>query len=362
MTEKHSILFIDDEPYILKSLERLFEDEGYEIITSLNGKEALELLNTRPVTVIVSDFRMPDMDGVQVFESATIICPDAIRVMLTGYADIESIISAINHGQVFRFITKPWNGEEFKTMIQYCIKHHEMLKENKFLAELSLKQNEELKTLNISLQKSIDERTMEIHEKNKKLELLYKALDISFFETIKLILKVIEMTNSKLSEHCKKVMNIAENIAKKMELPSSDLRNIQFAALLHDMGKINIPQSILFKRDTLLSSAEKKSLNQHPVTGNAYLSSIERLKKVAEIILNHHENFDGSGYPSGRSGDSIPLESRIIAVADAYENLTSGWVVGNKKLSSPDAVSEINNLAGKTYDPNVTEVLKNVVK
>ena len=358
MNRPHAILFIDDEAYILKSLERLFEDEGYEILTSQTPSEALELIKNKPVTVIISDFRMPEMDGVQLLESAASLCPEAVRVMLTGYADIEAIISAINRGQVFRFITKPWNEDEFKTMVGHCIRYYEMIKENHYLSELTLKQNEELKALNSSLKASIDERTNEIHEKNRKLEQLFRALEQSFLETVKLILKVMETTNVKLSDHSRKVMAIAESLSKKLGFQGAELRNIQLAALLHDVGKIYIPQGALFKKEALLSREERETLKQHPSKGSDCLSSIERLKKVREIILYHHENVDGSGYPAGKKFEEIPFESRILAVADAYENLTSGRTAGMKEYTPVDAIKEILSLSGKTYDPRVVKALE----
>ncbi|MBN2143360.1 MAG: response regulator [Candidatus Aureabacteria bacterium] len=357
-----SILFIDDEPYILKSLQRLFEDENYEILTANNGEEGLKILESRPVTLVISDYRMPEIDGVQFFLKAAELNPDAIRIMLTGYADIEVIVSAINQGQVFRFITKPWNEEEFKLMVKDCIQHHELRMENRRLNELTFRQNEELKILNTNLQSKIDAATKEIQGKNVKLELLYKALDQSFFETIKLILKVIETHNNKLGEHSKKVTHLAESIGKDMGLSQQELRNVQIAGLLHDLGKINLPLEILFKNESLLSPEQRQALRQHPLTGNMYLASIERLKPVSEIILHHHENLDGSGYPFGKKEEEIPLEAKIISVADAYANAVSGLIHGSAPLMPHEAFQQIKVQAGTKFDPKILDHLEQVLK
>jgi response regulator RpfG family c-di-GMP phosphodiesterase len=362
MSSPASILFIDDEPYILKSLQRLFEDEDYEILTANSGPEGLKILESRTVTLIISDYRMPETDGVQFLLKAASLCPDAIRVMLTGYADIEAIVSAINQGQVFRFITKPWNEEEFKLMVKDCIKHYEMRKENLRLTDLSVKQNEELKILNADLQSKVDGKTKEIQEKNITLERLYKALDQSFYETIKLILKVIEMNNKKLGEHSKKVTFLAESIGKSMGLSQQELRNIQIAALLHDLGKINLPPEILFRKESLLTPDQRQALRQHPLTGNIYLASIERLKPVSEIILHHHEAPDGSGYPFGKKEEDIPLEAKIINVADGYDNATSGAIQGNAPLPPREALLQMKSLAGLKYSSQILEHLERILK
>lgn len=357
-----SILFVDDEILILKSLERLFEDEGYLFFKATGGEEALELLSRQKVTLIVSDYRMPQMDGVTFLEKASLICPEALRIMLTGYADMEAIIKAINYGQVFRFITKPWDEEELKALIKNCINHFNILEENKYLSELSRTQNDELKNLNQQLQQSLDERAREIQEKNKRLELFYKALEQSFFETIKLIMKLIEMTNKNLAEHSKRVALYAENIAKSMGFAPNEIRNIQIAALLHDFGKIHLPQDILFKKESSLSSEQTQQLKQHPMIGNTYISSIERLKKVSEIILYHHENLDGTGYPFGKEGDKIPVESRILAVSNAYDHLTSGDILGETPLSKEEALAQIQTLTEKHFDANIVQHLEKTVK
>ena len=357
-----SILFVDDEILILKSLERLFEDEGYLLFKATGGEEALEFLTKQKVTLIVSDYRMPQMDGVTFLEKASAICPDALRIMLTGYADMEAIIKSINYGQVFRFISKPWDEEELKALIRNCIQHYNILEENKYLNEISKTQNDELKNLNQQLQQSLDERAKEIQEKNKRLELFYKALEQSFFETIKLIMKLIEMTNKKLAEHSKRVALYAENIAKSMGFTPNEIRNIQIAALLHDFGKIHLPQEILLKKESELSSEQLQQLKQHPMLGNTYISSIERLKKVSEIILYHHENMDGSGYPFGKEGDKIPVESRILAVCNAYDHLLNGDISEGTALSREEALARIQSLTEKNFDATIVQHLAKTLK
>ena len=173
---------------------------------------------------------------------------------------------------------------------------------------------------------------------------------------------MMEMTNKMLAEHSKRVALYAENIAKSMTFTPNEIRNIQIAALLHDFGKIHLPQDILFKKENLLSSEQLQQLKQHPMIGNTYLSSIERLKKVSEIILYHHENIDGSGYPFGKEGDKIPVESRILAISNTYDHLISGDLLGELPLNREEALAKIQSLTGKCFDANIVQHLEKTVK
>ena len=152
--KKHTLLIIDDEENILKSLSRLFEEEPYELVTCSSGEEGLEKLKTFKVSVIISDNRMPGMSGIDFFQKAIKIAPDALRVMMTGFTDIDAVISSINKGEVYRYITKPWKDDEIKAVIKGCVKHYELIEQNKYFSELIAKQNEELKDLNKGLEEN----------------------------------------------------------------------------------------------------------------------------------------------------------------------------------------------------------------
>jgi len=358
----HTILFVDDEQNILNSLERLFEDNDYRILTATSGEMGLKLLQeNKDVSLIVSDFRMPLMDGVEFLKEASAINNNALRIMLTGYADIEVIIEAINTGKIFRFISKPWNNDEFPLLIQNLLDHYEILIENKKLNEITIEQNEKLKGLTKNLQGTVEDRMKELDDKNKKLELYFKALSKSFFDTVKLISQVIEMANHKLGQHSKNVAKIAVLIAKKMDLPFDKIRDIEISGLLHDIGKMNLPVDTLFKSTSMLTNEQKIAIKHHPENGSDSLSSVTQLKKIANIILNHHEAIDGSGYPSRKTANEIPLEAKIISVANHYDNLTSGLILGEKQLTPEDALTSMQKSVDTLFDAEIATHLKNII-
>lgn len=360
--EKHSILILDDEVNVLKSLERLLEEESYDIITVLDGNKALEMVKTHTPSLIISDYRMPGMNGVEFLSQACQVYPDSIRVMLTGFADIDAVIGAINKGEIYRYITKPWKEDEFKALIRDCLKQYELIRENKYLLNLTIKQNEELKDLNTNLEKKVEDRTKELQESNLKLKTLYEALEKSFVETVKIVLKTLEIKNEKLGIHAKRVAAMAVSMAQRMGLEPKQIRDIEIAGLFHDIGKVNMPSFMLFKTGSLLGNEQKAILRQHPVMGSIALSGVERLREVSYIVLCHHEHVNGGGYPYRKKGDEIPLGAKIIAVADTFENLTSEAIIGEKALTNEEAFKHIQSKANICFDPEAVRSLGSVMK
>ena len=361
-TEKHTVLIVDDEQNILKSLSRLFEDEEYNVLTALSGSEGLEEIKSNNISLIISDSRMPQMSGIDFLEKASKISPDTVRVMMTGFTDIDGVIDAINKGQVYRYIEKPWKDEEIKILVTDGIKHYELLEQNKYLTQLTMKQNTELKDLNKNLEKKVEERARIIIEKNIKLEQIFEVLDKSFVETIRIILKVLEIKDEKLGAHAKRVTSLAVLIAKDMKLSEEEIRDIEIAALLHDIGKVNMPSFILFKKNDLLTIDQRVILKQHPIIGNLTLAAIDRLKNAAEIVLSHHERIDGSGYPYKKFGDDIVTGAKIIAVADTFDKLTSGSIQGIHPIEFEEALEDIESKKGSSFDENVVMSFSKVIK
>ncbi len=173
----YTILCVDDEENILSALERVFlEEENYEIITANSGKEGLEILKERPVDLIMSDQRMPEMSGTEFLKNARNLCPDTIRIVLSGYSDVDTITAAINEGEIYRFIQKPWEDSELLSVVKDCLDKYELMRENKNLQEEIEKQNEELKTFNLELEEKVKERTQELSLRNQVLALSQEML------------------------------------------------------------------------------------------------------------------------------------------------------------------------------------------
>lgn len=324
---KHSILLVDDEVSITESLKRIFRKEDYRIFTASSGKEGLELLNTleEPVSLIISDQRMPGMTGTQFLEKAREIFPDAGRCLLTGYSDMDAVIDAVNKGEIHRYLSKPWNDNELLVQVRQLLERYELVLENRRLLELTSTQNKELNELNKNLEKKVNERTLEIRQKNIELEEANKKLEESFLDTIRLLSSLIENLNPELGKYMKHVAQLARKVAEEYGLDSEELDQIEIAGMIHDVGMLGLPKKTLLKDEEGMGEAELKMYRQHPVIASICLETVERLNKVAKIVLYHHENFDGSGFPNGLKEAEIPLGSRIIGAVADYCNTIYMW-------------------------------------
>ena len=350
---QHSILLVDDEVSITKSLKRIFRKEDYKIFTASSGKEGLELLNTleEPVSLIISDQRMPEMSGVQFLEKARKIFPDAGRYLLTGYSDMDAVVDAVNKGEIHRYLTKPWNDDELLVQVRQSLERYELVLENRRLLELTSTQNRELNAFNKNLEKKVSERTLEIRQKNIELKEANKKLEESFLDTIRLLSSLIETLNPELGRYMKHVAQLAREIAEEYGLDSEELDQIEIAGMIHDIGMLGLSKKTLLKDEEGMGGVELKMYRQHPAIASICLETVERLDKVAKIVLYHHENFDGSGFPDGLKEDEIPLGSRIIGAVADYCNIIYMW---------PKDMKYIFDKAKKYFGPairnfNVTE-------
>jgi len=246
---KHSILIVDDEESILNSFKRILADGDYEVHTANNGLEGLNKLHTaqRPYSLIISDQRMPLMSGVQFFTQAKDIFPDAVRILLTGYADTDAVIDAINKGGVHLYFTKPWHEEELLLHIKQSFSKVEILQENKRLIELIKSKNDELLKLNKTLEKRTRDKTDDLLAQTEKLKESYKKSQMILDGIVKTLSKIIETRDPYTSGHEDQVARIACKIAKEMKLSEEQIAAIRVAATLHDIGKISVPSEILTK-------------------------------------------------------------------------------------------------------------------
>jgi putative nucleotidyltransferase with HDIG domain len=362
LKHKHPILVVDDEDAILNAFNRILADEDYEVHTASNGLEALNKLRTaqNPYSLIISDQRMPLMSGVQFFAQAKNIFPDAVRILLTGYADTGTVIDAINKGEVSLYFTKPWHEEELLFHIRQSISKVEILDENRRLIELIKDKNAELLELNKTLEDRTKKKTSDLFAQAEKLKDSYKKSQIILEGIVKTLSKIVETRDPYTSGHEDQVARIACEIAKEMQLPEEQITAINIAATLHDIGKISVPTEILTKPG-LLSDLEREIIKTHCKVARDILVNIEFPYPVGEIIFQHHERIDGSGYPRGLTGDAIALEARIIGVADVIDAMAS-YRPYRPALGVDAAVAEIVRFKGVAYDAAVVDAYLKIHK
>lgn len=349
-----TLLFVDDEPGILSSLRRLFRPHGYRILTAESGAAGLEILAQEEVDLVVSDMRMPNMDGAKFLREVRTRWPRVVRLLLTGYADIASTIEAINQGEIYRYVSKPWDDDEIVRTVRDSLERKRLERENARLAELTRRQNDELKELNAGLEQKVAARTAEVQQTLAFLEQAHKELKRSFMATVRVFSGLIELRGGKLAGHSRRVAEHARALAQHLGLDDAAAQDVLMAALLHDIGKIGLPDSLLDRAFNSLSPDARGEVMRHPARGEMVILGVAQLKNAALLIRHHHECFDGSGYPDQLVGLAIPLGARILAVANDYDALQIGLLV-NRPLKPAEALAFIVDNRGKRYDPRVVD-------
>ena len=324
LAASHTILIVDDETSITRALERLFRMHGYQIITANSGPEGLEKLQTQHnnIALIISDQRMPGMSGAQFLEQAQVIAPDAIRFLLTGYSDMSAVVQAVNEGGIHRYLNKPWNDEGLLLQVKQSLEHFELVSENKRLTALTIEQNKELTDLNQKLEQKVADRIREIQLKNHALLEINKRLENSIKDAVGLLASLADKLSPRLSRHLRETARLSRMIGEEMGLPDATLDKIEMAGMVHDIGFLGMPDDLWTKEPRNLNDEQMRVFSEHPVTSAIILENIDRLSDVSEIILYHHEQVDGHGFPNGFHKDQIPLESKIIAAASEYSRIS----------------------------------------
>ena len=348
------LLFVDDEAAILSALRRLFRPEGYRILLAESAAAGLAILETEPVDLVVSDMRMPGMDGAQFLEQVRLRWPQVVRMLLTGYADIGSTIAAINRGEIHRYIAKPWEDHEMLLSVRDGLDRRRLQRENEALQALTQAQNEELRRVNDSLASRVKARTQELEQVNAMLEKAYAQLQDNFLLSIRVFSGLMELRLGGNAGYSRRVAELARRIAREMRLGPQMEQDVFVAGLLHEVGKIGLPDALLGKPLSALSAEELGCYRRHTLAGEAALMPLEQLRRAAGYLRSHHERVDGKGFPDGLSGEAVPLGAQILAVASDYHAAQSGRMA-QKRYSEDEARALIHGGRGARYEVQVVE-------
>ncbi len=313
---KPTILIVDDEINNLQLLKRTFRG-SYNILTASNGFEALDIVKKEgdAISLIVSDQKMPYMEGTEFLKKVNETHPDIVKILLTGHQDSDIIVSAINDCQLYQYILKPFEPDELKVAVNNGLKKYEL---------------------------------------SSRKMLIMKDLKELFYKTIKSISCALDAKDPYTHGHSLRVTLYSLILAKNLGLTDTALEEIETAGLLHDIGKIGIPQSILCKQ-AKLTDEEFEIMKDHTCRGEKMIRNVKKLHAVASWLKSHHERWDGRGYPCGLKGTEIPLFARVIALADTYDAMTSTRPY-RKALPHEVAIQEIKRCAGMQFDPELAEI------
>ncbi len=311
------ILVVDDEKILLSALLQILKHSGFEVVGFDNPLDALAELQKRKFSVIISDQCMPGLTGLELLAKARQLQPFATRILTTGVLNLDTIIAAINTGEIFRFIIKPWLHEEFLATLQNAVQRHELICQNAHLQNATQTMNTQLVELNRSLEQQLQ---LTAHQ-NSKLGELNTALETNLRRSIELCVQTMQTYYPSLGNQASRVAELARAMGQVAKLSPEEQRTLETAALLHDIGLVGVPRSIIRRwqeNPDRLTEAERVLVEQHPILGQELAAFVSSLDQVGKIIRAHHERMDGLGYPDRLQGENIPWLARLLAVPVAF--------------------------------------------
>ena len=330
------------------------------MLTAESVKSLRGVLESEAVDIVISDMRMPEMDGARFLEHVREQWPDTVRLLLTGYSDIRSILDAINRGEIYRYITKPWEDNDILLIVRHALERKALEHEKRRLEALPQEQNEELRLLNASLEMKVEQRTAELKKAHDNLVSLNERLKLYFLTSIKMYSSLIELRGDNLAWHSRRVADLARRRALRMGLDARETQEVFVAALLHNIGKIGFPDEVLARPVSMMSGDHLNLYRKYPVRGEQLLTPLDDLRGAAKLVRSHQERFDGEGFPDRLSGFNIPVGARIIALASDYDNLQIG-TFSQRRLRADEATALVMQGRGKRYDPSVVNAFDEIM-
>lgn len=308
--ELNRILVVDDEPVVLVALRETLRQQGYEVVAVEDPVEALQIIQKTGFSVILSDQQMPSLSGLEFLAQVKEIQPNSIRILITAVLSLNTVIDAINKGEVYRFIVKPWLREELLVTLKNAVQRYELVTNNKALYAQTIAMNERLGA-----------QLGQLDSQNRQLDQLNQTLRKNFDRSVQLCLKTMETFYPLLGQQARRVFAVCQAMADGLNLSKEERHVLELSSQLCDIGLVGVPRELIRKwqqtPDTL-SEGERAIIELHPAHGQQLVAFVEDLEAVGLIIHAHHENYDGTGYPDKLSAEQIPWLARLLAVAVAY--------------------------------------------
>lgn len=354
------VLLVDDEPNVLSALRRSLRGRGFEVRCAASGAEGLELLQREPVDAIISDMRMPGMSGAEFLHASLAWAPDAVRILLTGYADIGSAVQAINEGEVFRYVSKPWDDTLLLQGLNDGLARKVLERERDALRAIAEQRAEQLRTLNEGLEEQITQHTRDLVWALDEQRALTERARADFSNMMRLLSSLIEQ-RAGLSAGCaRRVARHVRALGPSFGLQDDALQDATHAALLLDIGKLFLPDELVRRPLETLGPREHERVLRHPQAGESSLMALASLQGAGAILAHVHENFDGSGVPGRCRGSTIPVAARLLRVAADYEHCIAGAIAA-EPLTPEQAVQRLRQHRGTRYDPQVVDAFLRAV-
>ena len=350
--DKPSLLILDDEKEVLNALNRVLR-KHFQLFLFSDANEAIGFYQDNPnVPLILTDMRMPIMDGATFLGKIIDINPHCKRFLLTGHADIELTVTAVNEGKISHYFSKPWDNDELIAELLSAYELHLNERKTKQLLKVNLAKNAELSLINSSLE-------LETNKNQKKLQLIsereassFVRLKKTFSTFIDIYAETICLHTQDITRHNFRVAAHARLIAEQQSCDKLTIFQIYIAGLLYEAGKLALGQDLLKKPIDTMSQHEKNLYSGFYQKSAELINKVTELTFVAEIIKHIPENYNGSTAPEHLSGEDIPLGSRIIAIVSMYDNLVNGRQ-SQLKISTVEAKFRLKDSAKTMLDPSL---------
>ncbi|MGA2463010.1 MAG: HD domain-containing phosphohydrolase [Thermodesulfobacteriota bacterium] len=326
------ILIVDDEEVMCSILARRLTREGYTCVTANDGREALQYFYKHPFSLIISDIKMPEMDGLALLKRVKATNPKMMVIMVTAFPEIDLAVEAMHLG-AYDFIIKPADLDLVILSVKKALEKKRL--------------EEEIVAYRSHLERLVEERTT-------KLQQAYRILKKAHLDSVKVLVEAIDAKDPYTRGHSDRVTRMSLKIAFQFGFAEDRLESLEYGALLHDIGKIGIKDEVLQKPGAL-NSEEYQYIQEHPLIGVKIIEGLDFFKDKIPMIRHHHEHYDGSGYPDGLLGAAIPLEARIIAVPDAFDAMTSARP-HRGMMPLQDVLMELEKCKGTQFDPKILEI------
>lgn len=341
-----TILIVDDEPVVLSALKQTLEREQFHVVGCTSPIKALAILAERDFAVIISDQRMPEMMGLDFLVESRRLRPHASRILITAVLALPTIVDAINRGEIFRFVAKPWLREELIATVRNAVHRHELMTRNSVLEAETRELNARLTEANAALAAQVSD----LERQRERLDTANRNLSQSYEHSLELCRRILTTFDPLLGGQARLLVDYAGLMGASDLFDDNERHALRTAAWLCDLGLIGVPREMLraFRtRPEQLTERERTSLHHHPIYSQTLASLVDSRMEVGEIVRAHHEHFDGSGYPDGLAGDAIPWAARCLAVAVGF--VESG-------LSKSAAIDALLAKAGRQYDPEAVRL------
>ncbi|HEV7924273.1 MAG TPA: HD domain-containing phosphohydrolase [Verrucomicrobiae bacterium] len=342
----HPILIVDDEEIVLVALRDTLLREGYHVVASPHAIHALSVLKEQQFSVVITDQQMPMVTGLEFLAQVREVQPDATRILITAVLSLSTVIDAINKGEIYRFIVKPWLREELLATVKNAVQRHELICKNARLQADTQHMNQQLQELNISLGSQV----ARVAQQNAQLQEFARSQEENLRRSVELCVQTMRTFYPTVGAQARRVAAMCEAMAEGSELSPTEKQTLEISGYIYDIGLLGVPRQLIKRWQEApdgLSEPEWALIHQHPILGEELAAFVHHLTAVGPTIRGHHERFDGTGYPDRLRGQDIPWLSRLLAVAVAF---------AESNLEPKQASAAISQGSGTAFDPDAVRI------